>query len=116
MAISNYLNTDYDRIFDNTTNYILATSNVLKTDYKVSTITCNADLGINLNLDILYENFQINDKFIWIYYPKIDYQALYYYSAPKSFKEGPKSLDEIDPEIKKTYEKLGIPLNEQKRF
>ena len=49
-------------------------------------------------------------------YPKIDYQALYYYSAPKSFKEGPKSLDEIDPEIKKTYEKLGIPLNEQKRL
>ena len=33
-------------------------------------------------------------------YPKIDYQALYYYSAPKGFKEGPKSLDEIDPEIK----------------
>ena len=49
-------------------------------------------------------------------YPKIDYQALYYYSAPKGFKEGPKSLDEIDPEIKKTYEKLGIPLNEQKRL
>jgi TATA-box binding protein (TBP) (component of TFIID and TFIIIB) len=41
------------------------------TEYKVSTITCNADLGINLNLDILYENFEINDKFIWIYYPKI---------------------------------------------
>ena len=45
--------------------------NVYFTDYKVSTITCNADLGINLNLDILYENFDINDKFIWIYYPKI---------------------------------------------
>jgi TATA-box binding protein (TBP) (component of TFIID and TFIIIB) len=45
--------------------------NIYFTDYKVSTITCNADLGINLNLDILYENFQINDKFIWIYYPKI---------------------------------------------
>ena len=38
--------------------------NIYFTDYKVSTITCNADLGINLNLDILYENFQINDKFI----------------------------------------------------
>ncbi len=34
----------------------------------------------------------------------------------RGFKEGPKSLDEIDPEIKKTYEKLGIPLNEQKRL
>ncbi len=41
----------------------------------------------------------------------IDYQGIYYYSAPKK-KEGPKSLDEIDPEILKTYEKLGIPLRE----
>jgi len=49
-------------------------------------------------------------------YPKIDYQDLYYYSAPKNFKDGPKSLDEIDPEIKKTYDKLGIPLEEQKRL
>ena len=49
-------------------------------------------------------------------YPKINYQDLYYYSAPKSFKDGPKSLDEIDPEIKKTYDKLGIPLEEQKRL
>ena len=45
--------------------------NVYFTEYKVSTITCNADLGIYLNLDILYENFDITDKFIWIYYPKI---------------------------------------------
>jgi Fe-S cluster assembly protein SufB len=45
-------------------------------------------------------------------YPQIDYQDLYYYSAPKR-KDGPKSLDEIDPEILKTYEKLGIPLREQ---
>lgn len=46
-------------------------------------------------------------------YPKIDYQDLYYYSAPKQKGDGPKSLDEIDPEILKTYEKLGIPLREQ---
>ena len=45
-------------------------------------------------------------------YRAIDYQDLYYYSAPKK-KAGPKSLDEIDPEILKTYEKLGIPLREQ---
>src|SRR3974390_2992390 len=45
-------------------------------------------------------------------YPKIDYQDLYYYSAPKQT-VAPKSLDEIDPEILKTYEKLGIPLREQ---
>ena len=45
-------------------------------------------------------------------YDKIDYQDLYYYSAPKQ-KVAPKSLDEVDPELLKTYEKLGIPLKEQ---
>ncbi len=45
-------------------------------------------------------------------YPQIDYQDLYYYSAPKK-QAGPKSLDEVDPEILRTYEKLGIPLREQ---
>jgi len=45
-------------------------------------------------------------------YRKIDYQDIYYYAAPKH-KPGPKSLDEVDPEILKTYEKLGIPLKEQ---
>src|SRR4051794_36732300 len=46
-----------------------------------------------------------------VHYPKIDYQDLYYYSAPK--KNALASLDEVDPEILKTYEKLGIPLREQ---
>ena len=46
-----------------------------------------------------------------ISYPKIDYQDAYYYAAPKS--TGPKSLDEVDPELLKTYEKLGIPLAER---
>ncbi|MCT4655240.1 MAG: Fe-S cluster assembly protein SufB [Cohaesibacter sp.] len=45
-------------------------------------------------------------------YPEIDFQDLYYYSAPKNA-EGPKSLDEVDPELLRTYEKLGIPLQEQ---
>src|SRR5580765_4934727 len=45
-------------------------------------------------------------------YGPIDYQDLYYYSAPKK-KDGPKSLDEIDPDILETYRKLGIPLREQ---
>ena len=49
-------------------------------------------------------------------YPKIDYQDLYYYSAPKSSSEKPKSLDEIDPKILETYKKLGIPLVEQQRL
>jgi len=45
-------------------------------------------------------------------FPPIDYQDAYYYSAPKTT-EGPKSLDEVDPELLRTYEKLGIPLKEQ---
>lgn len=43
----------------------------------------------------------------------IDYNSIYYYAAPKSMKEKPKSLDDIDPQLLKTYEKLGIPLREQ---
>ncbi|HLE21902.1 MAG TPA: Fe-S cluster assembly protein SufB [Vicinamibacteria bacterium] len=50
-----------------------------------------------------------------VHYPPIDYQGIIYYSAPKQ-KEGPKSLDEIDPELRKTYEKLGISLEEQGRL
>ena len=46
-------------------------------------------------------------------YPPIDFQDIYYYAAPKNFGDGPKSLDEVDPELLKTYEKLGIPLKEQ---
>ena len=46
-------------------------------------------------------------------YPPIDYQEQYYYAQPKNFKEKPKSLDEVDPELLRTYEKLGIPLREQ---
>ena len=49
-------------------------------------------------------------------YPKIDYQALYYYSAPKSMDGKPKSLDELDPKLLETYKKLGIPLQEQARL
>jgi Fe-S cluster assembly protein SufB len=46
-------------------------------------------------------------------YEDIDFQAVSYYSAPKSMDEKPKSLDEVDPELLRTYEKLGIPLHEQ---
>ncbi|RMF18045.1 MAG: Fe-S cluster assembly protein SufB [Alphaproteobacteria bacterium] len=48
-----------------------------------------------------------------LHYPSIDYQAIHYYAAPKR-KAGPASLDEVDPELLRTYEKLGIPLAEQK--
>ena len=50
-----------------------------------------------------------------VQYPAIDYQDIIYYSAPKQ-KINPKSLDEIDPELRKTFEKLGISLDEQKRL
>ncbi len=48
-----------------------------------------------------------------VHYPPIDYQAIHYYAAPKQ-KKRPKSLEEVDPELLRTYEKLGIPLAEQK--
>lgn len=47
---------------------------------------------------------------------KINYQDIIYYSAPKSSGEGPKSLDEVDPKLLETYQKLGIPLHEQGRL
>lgn len=49
-------------------------------------------------------------------YPPINFQDLTYYAAPISKKESPKSMDEIDPELIKTFERLGIPLQEQKRI
>ena len=49
-----------------------------------------------------------------INFPKIDYQNIYYFSAPKGFENKPKSLDEVDPKLLETYNKLGIPLQEQK--
>lgn len=49
-------------------------------------------------------------------YAPIDYQNISYYSAPKSVSEKPKSLNELDPELLKTFERLGIPLTEQKRI
>ncbi len=48
-----------------------------------------------------------------VHYPKIDFNAISYFSAPRSQADGPKSLDEVDPELLRTYEKLGIPLHEQ---
>jgi Fe-S cluster assembly protein SufB len=48
-----------------------------------------------------------------VHYPPIDYQAASYFSAPKSKTDGPKSLDDVDPELLATYEKLGIPLSER---
>lgn len=49
-------------------------------------------------------------------YPPIDFQDISYYAAPKSKDDGPKSLDEVDPELLRTYEKLGVPLHERARL
>ncbi len=49
-------------------------------------------------------------------YKPIDYQGISYYSAPKAKTDGPKSLDEVDPKLLETYEKLGVPLHERARL
>ncbi len=54
----------------------------------------------------------VEPKWALLGYPEIDYQDAYYYAAPKK-KDGPRSLDEVDPELLRTYDKLGIPLREQ---
>ncbi|MEQ1649355.1 MAG: Fe-S cluster assembly protein SufB [Hyphomicrobiaceae bacterium] len=61
-----------------------------------------------------YRRWQTMTEPTWakVTYPKIDFQDLHYYAAPKGT-EGPKTLDEVDPELLKTYAKLGIPLKEQ---
>src|SRR5271167_202947 len=51
-----------------------------------------------------------------VHYPPIEYQKAVYYSAPKKKGDGPKSLDEVDPKLLETYEKLGIPLRERERL
>jgi len=55
-------------------------------------------------------------KWANVKYPPIDYQNIIYYSAPKQKTDGPKSLDEVDPKLLETFEKLGISLSEQKRL
>jgi len=51
-----------------------------------------------------------------VHFPPVDFQEISYYSAPKSKADGPKSLDEVDPELLRTYEKLGVPLHERARL
>ena len=62
-----------------------------------------------------YERWLQNQEPEWamVDYPKIDFQDQYYYARPKSMETKPKSLDEVDPKLLATYEKLGIPLKEQ---
>ena len=62
------------------------------------------------------EKSQAEPKWANVHYAPIDYQDLIYYSAPKTQAEGLKSLEEVDPKLLETYEKLGISLSEQKRL
>lgn len=55
-------------------------------------------------------------KWAHLKFPDIDYQNIIYYSAPRLNKDGPKSLEEVDPKLLETYEKLGIPLHERSRL
>ena len=79
----------------------------------ISAKKAEPDWLTELRLDAL-KRFETMKRPEWarVDYPEIDLQELYYYAAPKST-EGPKSLDEVDPELLRTYEKLGIPLKEQ---
>ncbi len=52
-------------------------------------------------------------KWAYVHYPPIDFQDIHYYAAPKSDKDKPKNLEEVDPKLLETYNKLGIPLKEQ---
>jgi Fe-S cluster assembly protein SufB len=65
-----------------------------------------------------FRHFQTLTEPHWahVHYAPIDYQKICYYSAPKSYDTQPKSLDEVDPELLRTYERLGIPLREQARL
>lgn len=65
-----------------------------------------------------YKHWLTMEEPTWahVHYQKIDFQDIVYYSAPKKKTDTPKSMDEIDPELLKTFERLGIPLQEQKRI
>ncbi len=65
-----------------------------------------------------FRHWQTMTEPVWahVHYPKIDFQAIRYYSAPKSRPDKSKKLEDLDPELLKTFERLGIPLSEQKRI
>ena len=81
---------------------------------RISTIKGEPEWMLEWRL-LAYRNWLTMEEPKWahVHYPKIDFQSISYYSAPKSMKDKPQSLDEVDPELLRTYEKLGIPLYEQ---
>src|SRR5215510_2109232 len=113
---------------------------LVKTEYKygfyTDVETDSAPPGLNEDTDRLISAKKQEPKFLlewrlkalrhwltlteptWpkVQHPPIDYQKIVYYSAPKKRADGPKSLDEVDPKLLETYEKLGIPLKERERL
>jgi Fe-S cluster assembly protein SufB len=65
-----------------------------------------------------YGHWQTMKEPVWgnLHYPPIDYQKIVYFSSPKSVTDGPKSLSDVDPKLIETYQKLGIPLQEQQKL
>ena len=81
---------------------------------RLSAIKCEPEFLLAWRLQAFkYWQTMPHPEWSSVHYPQIDYQGISYYSAPKNIKEGPKSLDEVDPELLRMYEKLGIPLREQ---
>ncbi len=84
---------------------------------QISAIKNEPDFMLEFRLKA-YRHWLTMDTPEWahVHYPEIDYQSVSYYSAPKKKTDGPKSLDEVDPELLRTYEKLGVPLDERARL
>lgn len=84
---------------------------------KISAIKKEPDFLLEFRLKSYRQWLKMKEpKWADLDYPEIDFNALKYYSAPKKNENAPKSMDEVDPEILKTFERLGIPLSEQKRL
>lgn len=84
---------------------------------KISNLKNEPDWMLNFRLNAYKKWEKMNEPHWGTHkYDPIDYQGISYFSAPKQNKEKPKSLDDLDPELLKTFEKLGIPLSEQKRI
>jgi Fe-S cluster assembly protein SufB len=83
----------------------------------ISRIKCEPEFLLEWRLES-FRHWLTMDEPVWaqVNYTPIDYQSISYYSAPKSEADGPASLDEVDPKLLETYEKLGIPLAERARL
>ena len=84
---------------------------------RISAIKQEPEFMLEWRLDAYRQWLEMKDP-TWsvVKYDPIDFQDISYYSAPKSKADGPKSLDEVDPELLRTYEKLGVPLHERARL